>query len=508
MQTTATPFDNALRPLHWLIFPLLPVAMLLGGCGGDSGNNPLQIDNAGFQGVWLAEAYGEAMSVTANQVIHYQYNSRYCLQSEGYSGQLANLANQSWQLADDGQGMRQRLDYPGIRFQNPVYTRVSALPSVCAEENRIQDSSPNPLRDFDLFWQTFADFYPAFEQRDVDWQAIRATIEPELQANSSAEELFVALAQMISPLQDSHVEVRYEDNRYNLPRQTTLLQRLTTDYLQSHGEPDSDDTYQQYLQWLETEMANVENTRLSYATHNIHSAANEQLQWYKVEENGGCQGVLLLNSMIGYSPELDLENLTPASLKQELEILDNAMQQVLEDLQDCHHLILDLRTNGGGFDGASQLVSRYFLDTERSLYSKQARLGSSRTELETVRLSPASQTWLKPVTVLTSADTTSAAEVLALALYGLPNVTLMGERSQGALSDVLSKQLPNGMTFDLVNEYYLSSNGEWFEAVGIPVAADVLFGTQEQRQAGYDQGLEMALASGNPQRLLSRHQNN
>ena len=77
-------------------------------------------------------------------------------------------------------------------------------------------------------------------------------------------------------------------------------------------------------------------------------------------------------------------------------------------------------------------------------------------------------------------------------MSALPHVTVIGERSQGALADVLEKQLPGGASFSLVNEYYLFSNGDWYEGQGIPVAATIPFMTLEEREEEEDFGLEAA----------------
>ncbi len=73
-----------------------------------------------------------------------------------------------------------------------------------------------------------------------------------------------------------------------------------------------------------------------------------------------------------------------------------------------------------------------------------------------------------PVYVLTSDVTVSAAEVLTLSLRALPNVTHVGSKTHGALSDVLEKKLPNGWRVTLSNEVYLDHEGVSWEGRGIP----------------------------------------
>ena len=55
----------------------------------------------------------------------------------------------------------------------------------------------------------------------------------------------------------------------------------------------------------------------------------------------------------------------------------------------------------------------------------------------------------------------------AMALRTLPNAILIGQPTQGALSDVLSKTLPNGWTFGLSNEIYATAGGATPEVSGV-----------------------------------------
>lgn len=212
-------------------------------------------------------------------------------------------------------------------------------------------------------------------------------------------------------------------------------------------------------------------------------AANGNVSWFITPEN---VGVFIIDSMDEFSVDEEFDS--------ELLALEKALEGALNDFKDSDGMILDIRNNQGGDDAASQLIAKYFLDSERHLYSKQARLGTQRTELEEYHLQPIqTYSYLHPIVILTSRNTASAAELLVLMMRNLANVTLMGEPTQGALSDMLDKFLPNGITFSLSNEYYLSPAQEWFEDTGIPVDITVDYATKEQRQLKVDQGLETAI---------------
>jgi carboxyl-terminal processing protease len=69
---------------------------------------------------------------------------------------------------------------------------------------------------------------------------------------------------------------------------------------------------------------------------------------------------------------------------------------------------------------------------------------------------------------VTDRETISAAEILTMCLRALPNVTHIGEATRGSLSDILTKDLPNGWTLNLSNEVYLDSERKGWEGKGIP----------------------------------------
>jgi C-terminal processing protease CtpA/Prc len=85
-----------------------------------------------------------------------------------------------------------------------------------------------------------------------------------------------------------------------------------------------------------------------------------------------------------------------------------------------------------------------------------------------VPLAPAEPVRLPlPVAVLISEHTVSAGETAATAFRTLPNATLIGQSTQGALSDVLEKALPNGWRFTLSNEIFETVDGSVPEGAGI-----------------------------------------
>jgi hypothetical protein len=173
-----------------------------------------------------------------------------------------------------------------------------------------------------------------------------------------------------------------------------------------------------------------------------------------------------------------------------------ALDDVLADAQDLDALVLDLRLNPGGFDHLGRVLARRLVEEEHVAFQKQARIGGPGefSDLAPRTVAPEGIPFVdKPVAVLTSGLTWSAAEVQALTLRGLPNMLLVGEPTGGAFSNQFDVALPNGWELSLSNERYVSRDGEQFEGTGVP--PDVLEVPSEAAlDAGRDNVLERALA--------------
>lgn len=162
-----------------------------------------------------------------------------------------------------------------------------------------------------------------------------------------------------------------------------------------------------------------------------------------------------------------MEDFAPG-FKEGLEALDSALDAAFAELESSSHLVLDLRFNGGGLDAYSLRLASRFTAERRLAWTKRAKECQGWTREVQAWIEPSERPlWTKPSYVLTSGLTASAAETCALALSGLPSVTLVGERSRGIFSDMLYRKLPNGWYATLSNEAYYDAAGRPLETVGI-----------------------------------------
>lgn len=489
----------------------LLAASIVVGCGsnndGVSNNIPLPIADAistDYQGNWVAPGYGLSLAIGKDAVTLYQSTTDYCfimnIEEEVDTAALERVIRTTdtsdtleWYT---GTGT-DTFGPPGYRFN-----KVVSLPASCEQDpislSPTFETDFDALELFDMYTQIFEEYYVDFERMNVNWSDVVQTTGADLTATSTNEALFEAMAYALEPLADGHNHlISPQGLEYKVTTKQTMLERLVEDFAHDNdlAYPISGDVVTPTL-LAQLEEFLLDNLSLQwdivtdYAQNDadIKSTANDAIRWFK---NDGL-GYLFIGTMLGYAENTE-DELTFS--RNTLTAVDAALDEALTDLNDVEGLIIDVRTNDGGFDFVSMAIASRFAQEEFHAFSKQARDGNSRTELLDVYVGPRSEiNYTGPIAVLTSSSTVSAAETFTMIMDEMPNVTLIGEASHGAFSNVLEWTLPNGFNIGMSNEFYLTPEGVWYEGSGIPVDIEVPFFTREQREQGIDLGIEAAAA--------------
>ena len=82
--------------------------------------------------------------------------------------------------------------------------------------------------------------------------------------------------------------------------------------------------------------------------------------------------------------------------------------------------------------------------------------------------------------MLTSQQSASATDMLALSSMELKNLKRIGSHTNGAISDALQKTLPNGWNYSLSNEVYTDNNDVCYENIGVPVNYELNYPNDRQ----------------------------
>lgn len=450
---------------------------------------PLVVELA-TNGVWNTPEYGYIFDVNEENVQIYQYTENFC-QTFDLGINDDDFIN-SMQISENKTSMISTV--AGLKVPGLTAVKQDNLPENCITDlvANIGDDGYvyDPERDFEIFWQTFEQHYAFFSIEGVDWNEIYQIASNQVNQDTSEEDLFEILAAMVSPLKDFHVQLENEtiDEDFEVSRKPTYIANTLTLFLEENEltPPLNQEQFNSFDEFLSD---NVELSQEVIAAHLTEVKFNEQetLFWGVTEGNIGYINILTME----LSGLVDSNNNIEDDKNKLLKIID----QLMADLINTKGIVVDIRYNDGGFDFIGHMLISRWINNDLHAYSKQVRLGDSRTPLVDFIIEPQGNIpFLGPIALLTSTATSSAAETFAMAVRERDNTVLIGEATGGGISDTLPKSLPHGTEFTLSNEFYLTPNGESFEGVGVPVSIEQDFFTQEQLQLEQDFGLEKAIS--------------
>lgn len=414
------------------------------------------------RGTWRCRGYGRLLEVDTDAVRLFDTTSESCLQIERWSLSEASDAYDRLVVRGNELSVYER---GGITRYD--HDRIEAFVTTEVPRDRT-----DPTWNFDVFWRAFDEQYGFFDVRGVDWNAIRDDLRPRV-LGAGSDALAEVLGEAIRTLADAHVELDLGD-------------RTIT----------SDDRGDRTLSaWWRREAASdqVPSGSFARAMRNlVHDGlgvrgaqllANDRLV---VGEIDATTGYIAILSMWGYAPE-------GASQSEDAQAAAGAIDRALAELSGKRALVVDVRTNGGGWDAVSLAIAARFADRPRVAFTKRARLGDGHTEPQAITVEPAGGSpFLGPVALLTSGSTGSAAEIFIFCMAVLPNVTTVGQPTRGITSDELAKHLPNGWIVTLSNERYETPNGICYEGVGIPPEVPVAPRQSESLSGYMRRGVEVA----------------
>jgi hypothetical protein len=430
-----------------------------------------------LQGAWRTDGYGFAIRGVGDSIAFFEITGISCIPSfRAHRVPPRDGARVVYQLDDASEtlevlrtaGRARPTGDSGAQFLHPpdaassmVVRPVAVLPATCR-----QPPVDNPVTNFDIFWETYRENYPFFALRHIDWQATRDQYRPRA-IHASPTVLFGLLRAMIEPLHDHHTGL-------NSNADTTLQFR--------GGRPDphpiGDDGRVRVL--------NIVSTR--YLQSPFHDFAN------------GYVSFAMLHDSIAYLRITAFSDYVPDSgYAANQRALDAAMDTIFASTAAWRGLVIDVRINDGGDDPLGVLIASRLATTPYTAYAKVARADPHDPTRMTPRqpsiVEPSTRPgWRGAVVELTSRYSISAAETFTQALMDRrPAIARVGENTQGVFSDNLVRHLPNGWSFFLPNELFLTESGTSFDGAGIPPTIAVPTFTPADLAAGRDPGLERAM---------------
>ncbi|MER5784540.1 S41 family peptidase [Streptomyces mobaraensis] len=423
----------------------------------------------GPDGVWRTDGYGTLVSVEdgGRRLRTYDVTAVSCLpglteatgKGDG-SGRFTDPGGDVLTITPDGPGRARMTDAENVGHR--TLRRVGALPADCTARPG-PDERSDPRRVFDVFWRTYAENYPFFEAHGIDWKAVRDRFRPRITAETTDDELFAVLRQMIEPLHDGHTSVKApKDRRFAGHRADTVIPTKES-------------------------IARMDRAVAEAVGVPLRTWAQGAISYAELPDG---TGYLRITRFHGYAakggPEADVAE------------LDRALDAVLAHAP--RGLVVDLRFNAGGSDRLGVHIAERLTDRPYTAYLKHARNdpGNPRkfTPAVPVRVTPSpSPRYTGPLAVLTGRLTISAGETFTQALMGRsPAPVRIGENTQGCFSDVLERVLPRtGWTFALPNEEFMRpGDRRTYDVTGIPPTIRTPVFTEEEFAEHRDSALKRA----------------
>lgn len=341
-----------------------------------------------------------------------------------------------------------------LQINQQLYQKTTRLTNIFPQ------SPGTPLENFDILAETFNQHYAFFDRRNINWQKLIATYRNKISTQTTSEELFQILKELLSQLKDNHVALAQSldkdgESYFGFILEPTFNNQLENERLSFIKNQKEDIDISDYID-LTVNMA-VKSIEDNYLFEQ-HKHPSNKLIWGRTKAN----------PEVGYLNILSMQDLPSEELQASL---DHIIQYFNKNT--IKSLIIDIRFNQGGDDAMSLAIAERFTHSKQLAFTTQTYYNAgSITEKTPTYLNPENKEliWKDNIQIylLTSPITASAAEAFVLAISALPNVTRIGDSTMGILSDQFARKLPNGWWFMLSNEIRLDHQGQLFEATGIP----------------------------------------
>jgi peptidase S41-like protein/tricorn protease-like protein len=439
-----------------------------------------------LDGFWQSDAYGLLVEIRGANLNTSQTTSISCLpwwtakrsDGDGKKSEVIFKRGDTPIRLTPGPAPDTLLMRDGISVSSVSLRRISARPDNCSDK-----LANTPQNNYAVFWQTFAEQFALFPLYGADWAAVDRKYRPQVTASTTPEELFGILREMILPFHNAHTNI-------NAPS----INRLYIGYkpVSEIGlklQAPSSISIKEFLD-LSTQLA--QRTRdiieSKYSDGKLRSYCNDVIYFG------------MLRNSIGYLRILGFEGYAKdGGFEQEMISLESALDDIFKDAKQMNGLIIDVRINPGGADPFCLAVASRLTGAKYLAYSKVTRNNLSGP----LRFTAPQSVWVdvstRPgyrgkIVLLIGPESISGGETFAMALMGRkPQVTSVGENTQGVFSDIFARRLPNGWTFGLPNELFLTETGKSFDGAGVAPDIRAPVFPKVDLEGGRDSALEKAL---------------
>jgi len=407
--------------------------------------------NPSIKGYWRSIGNGYIINATTDSVLLYSYTTNFCYKEK--NDYIEKLLNTQSRFSRHGDTITIfPTDYGDKTYQLQIkndYVKINNLPKNCISFSEMQHLNPTQL--FSLFIETLKENYAFSNERNLNWATIQKDYGKKISGSTTEQELFQIMGDVVTLTKDHHTKVIAENGTTLQYRGTPTAEIVKEAFNNQSAVKDLNNFYNHFFG------TNYKNISDSLLQGNGEKIANGQLEWGS------------LNNKIGYISIYSFTNFSKSGLsrKQEIDSLNYYFEHIITSLKDKESIIVDVSFNFGGYDAAFLTIAGFFTNKSQPAYTSQVYNNGKFYDESKIYIYPSrSITYTKPIYLLMTDISRSAAEDFAMAMKALPNVKLVGTNTLGILSSMLGKSIGRFYSTSS-NQRLLSPNGKYYEVSGV-----------------------------------------
>ena len=407
--------------------------------------------NPGIKGYWKSIGNGYVLSCNNDSILLYSYTSHFCYKEK--NDYIEELLNTQSRFVKHNDTVSIFLANYGIKTYDLQikndFIKIDKLPQNTLSFSEMQQLSSKKL--FELFIETLKENYAFSKERNMNWVSIGNDYGNKISDETAKAELFQILGQVVLLTKDHHTKIIAE-NGETLQYRGTPAAEIVTSVFNKQTKVKNLNEY--FNLFFETNYKNISDSLLHGKGN---KSANKQIEWGD------------LNDSIGYISIYSFTDFAPDgfSRKQQIDSINNSMQHIINTMKDKKAIIIDISFNFGGYDAAALSIAGFFTDKTTLAFTSQVYNNGTFYNESDVYVQPSEKIqYTKPVYVLMTDISRSAAEGFAMLMKSLPNVKLVGTNTMGILSGMLGKSIGDFYSTSS-NQRLLSPKGTYYEVSGV-----------------------------------------
>lgn len=442
--------------LSLLIFFLVISSFSAAGQAGSSSSDFILLrDNNKVhplvKGFWKSIGSGYILDAATDSVLLYSYTNSFTYKEK--NDYLEGLYNSQSRFIIRGDTMKILLTDFGKRSAQLQVTnsfiRIGKLPEDAISFQQMQQMGS--LKLFRLFMETMKENYAFRNERVVNWDSINTVFGNRISDTTNNEKLFEILGEIVTLTRDHHTKIINESGRTLQFRGTKSGATVSSSFEKQTEIKNLNEYFNLFFQ------RNYKNISDSLLSGKGHKLANGQIEYGDLSRS---VGYIHIYSFSGFAP-------AGFSRKQQIDSIRETLETIIHSFRNKKSLIVDISFNFGGYDAAALSIAGFFTNKPVIAYTSQVFNQGIFFDESQVYVFPSSKiSFSKPVYVLMSDITRSAAEGFAMMMKVLPNVKLVGTNTMGILSGMLGKSIGEFYSTSS-NQRLIDGKGRYYEVTGV-----------------------------------------